>query len=84
MYLVALQKHKTSGSFNAFMNIQNRVPKAETGASDSSVLRDTIMEETAWVKFTTAYSEKPETFKLVKENGRWKVNDLLIKLIPLF
>lgn len=29
----------------------------------------------AWVKFTTAYEEKPETFKLVNEEGMWKVTE---------
>lgn len=74
--LPTLQKHTTPESFNNFMNIRDRIPTPETHDSGFEVLQDTVMGETAWVKFTTAFEDQPETFKLVKENERWKVTEI--------
>ena len=47
----------------------------ESGPSDFKVMEETIEGDTAEVKFTTSYEEKPETFKLIKVNGEWKVSE---------
>ncbi len=45
------------------------------GKSNFKVLQEKVDGEIAWVQFTTSYEEKPETFKLIKKNGRWKVTE---------
>lgn len=47
----------------------------ESGPSDFKVMEETIEGETAVVKFTTSYEENPETFKLIKVDGEWKVSE---------
>lgn len=70
-----LEKYTTKESFSSFMSINDIVPVAEKGDSNFSVLQEEQKGEIAWVKFTTSYEEKPETFKLVKEDGKWKVTE---------
>ena len=47
----------------------------ESGASDFALIDETVDGNTAWVKFTTSYDERPETFKLVLVDGNWKVTE---------
>ena len=70
-----LKKHTTSESYDSFISIQDMMTTAESGASDFTVIQETVEGDTAWVKFTTSYEEKPETFKLVQVDGRWKVTE---------
>jgi hypothetical protein len=67
-----LKKHTTEAGYNGLISIQNLV-SGEKKASSFEVLDETVEGDTAWVKFTTSYDTKPETFKLVKEKGKWKV-----------
>lgn len=76
--LPTLQKHTTARSFSSFMNIRNQISAPAVQDSEFEVLRDTIIDGTAWVKFNTAFEEQPETFKLIKENSRWKVSEIEI------
>jgi len=71
-----LEKYTTQESFDSFMSINDIVPVAKSGASNFSVVQEEENEEIAWVKFTTSYEEQPETFKLVKEDGKWKVTEI--------
>lgn len=73
--LPTLEKHTTKESFDSFMYIQEAFP-AEDKDSNFKVLQETENGNTAWVKFTTAYDEQPETFKLIRENGSWKVAEI--------
>lgn len=73
--LPTLEKYTTEQSFQAFMNIQDMFSTSETENSNFTVLQETEDGDIAWVKFTTAYEEQPETFKLIKENGQWKVTE---------
>jgi len=73
--LPTLEKYTTEQSFQAFMNIQDMFSTSETENSNFNVLQETEDGDIAWVKFTTAYEEQPETFKLIKENGQWKVTE---------
>ncbi|WP_055436648.1 DUF4878 domain-containing protein [Lacinutrix algicola] len=70
-----LKKHTTTDSYASFMSIQNIVTsiEPETKISKFKVLNETIDGDIAWVKFTTTYQKKPETFKLTKSDGAWKV-----------
>lgn len=71
-----LEEYTTEESFGAFMSINDIVPVAETKESNFKVLQETENGEVAWVRFTTAYEEKPEIFKLVREDGKWKVTEI--------
>lgn len=39
--------------------------------SNFTVLKDKIIGNVAWVKYTTAYDKTPGLFQLVKHNGKW-------------
>ncbi len=70
-----LKKHTTPESYTAFTAIQDMMTANETRASNFSVIKETVDGDTAWVKFTTSYEEKPETFKLVKVDGQWLITE---------
>lgn len=74
--LPTLEKYTTEESFQAFMNIQDMFTASETENSNFKVVQETEEGDIAWVKFTTAYEEQPETFKLIRENGQWKVTEI--------
>jgi hypothetical protein len=42
-------------------------------------LQEKVDGDIAWIQFSTSFDEKPETFKLIKENGRWKVTEKALK-----
>ncbi|WP_298310230.1 hypothetical protein [uncultured Aquimarina sp.] len=72
-----LKKHTTDDSYASFMSIQNVMAPGDTEVSNSNfkVLNETSDGETAWVQFSSAYAEKPETFKLVMQDGKWLVTE---------
>jgi len=70
-----LKKHTTPESYDSFISIQDMMTAAESGAADFNVVQEVVDGDTAWVKFTTSYEEKPETFKLVQLDGQWKVTE---------
>ena len=74
--LPTLQEYTTQESFESFLQIQEMFPEETTQDSNFQVLQEVQDENTAWVKFTTAYEEAPETFKLIKEDGKWKVTEI--------
>jgi len=68
-----LKEYTTAESYESFLSIQNIMTANTSGKSNFKVLQEKVDGDIAWVQFTTSYEEKPETFKLVKENGQWKV-----------
>jgi hypothetical protein len=74
--LPTLEKYTTQESFDSFMYIQNAFSAEDRKDSNFTVLQETENGDIAWVKFTTAYEEQPETFKLIRENGNWKVTEI--------
>src|SRR5690606_30346841 len=74
--LPTLEKHTTKESFDSFMYIQDAFPAEDARDSNFKVLRETENGNIAWVQFTTAYEEQPETFKLIKVDGIWKVTEI--------
>ncbi len=68
-----LKEYTTAESYESFIAIQNIMTANTSGKSNLKVLQEKVDGDIAWVQFTTSYEEKPETFKLIKENGRWKV-----------
>ncbi len=72
-----LKKYTTSESYESFLSVQELFTQ-ENNVKESNfkLIRDSINGNNAWVKFTTPYEEKPETFKLVKEESKWKVTEI--------
>ncbi len=70
-----LKKHTTDESYSSFMAVQAIVAPGTDKASNFKLIEETIDDNIAWVKFSTSYEEKPETFKLVKQDRQWKVSE---------
>ncbi len=70
-----LKKYTTTESYESFIAVQNHITSTDTDNSNFKVLQETVDGNTAWVKFTTSYEDKPETFKLVQNDGKWKVTE---------
>jgi len=71
-----LKENTTPESYNAFIAVHDMmVPEKVTSPSNFKVLEEVVNDDTAWVKFSTSYEEKPETFKLIKVDGTWKVTE---------
>lgn len=68
-----LKKYTTDESYANFKTVQDLY--SEDGDANFSVLQETSDGKTAWVKFTTSHSDEPETFKLVMQDGKWKVTE---------
>ena len=68
-----LSEYTTAESYESFMAIQDIMTANTSGKFNFKVLQEKVDGDIAWVQFTTSYEEKPETFKLIKENRRWKV-----------
>ena len=70
-----LKKHTTEDSYASYMSIQAVIAPGDPKSKRSNfkVQEETVDGDIAWVKFTTSYSVKPETFKLIKQDGKWKV-----------
>lgn len=72
----SLKRNTTTESYEAFTAVHDMlVPTKLDGASNFKVLDEAVNDDTAWVKFTTSYSDEPDTFKLVKLDGNWKVTE---------
>lgn len=54
----------------------HKVPEIDNRDSHFKVIRETKNGNTAWVQFSIIYEEKPETFKLIKEEGSRKVSEI--------
>ena len=70
-----LEKHTTAESFTNFISLQEMFVEDENSASDFMVIDELVEGSVAWVKYSTAYDKKPGIFKLVKEDGQWKVSE---------
>lgn len=70
-----LKKHTTADSYASYMSIQGMVAPGDAKPKNSNfkVLNESVEGDIAWVQFTSAYAEKPETFKLQQVNGKWLV-----------
>ena len=74
-----LKEYTTPGLYNSYMGVQEQMTKGKNGSSNFQVVQDTIFGDTAWVKFNSAYADRPETFKLIKQDGKWKVTESGLK-----
>lgn len=74
-----LKKHTTAESYASFMAIQAMVAHGTDSSSNFKLIEEIVDGDVAWVKFSTSYEEKPETFKLIKVDGKWKVTEKGLK-----
>ncbi|PQV51469.1 hypothetical protein CLV33_101392 [Jejuia pallidilutea] len=70
-----LKKHTTAESYASFMSIQATIAPGTDDNSNFKLIEETVKEDTAWVKFSTSYDNKSETFKLIKVDGKWLVTE---------
>jgi len=70
----ALKKHSTSEGYASLITVQNMMPNTDKEIK-VEILDETIDGEIGWVKYSTTYDGKSGIFKLVKENGHWKVTN---------
>ena len=70
-----LKKYTTAESYANFLSLQGMFAEDKNSDSNFKAIDETTDSDTAWVKFSTSYEEKPSIFKLVKEDGQWKVTE---------
>ncbi|WP_233194498.1 DUF4019 domain-containing protein [Aquimarina sp. I32.4] len=70
-----LKAHTTADNYASLLSIQNTLVKGDPKkkASNFKLLNETVEGDIAWVQFTTSYEEKPQSFKLTKADGQWRV-----------
>ncbi|WP_339627967.1 hypothetical protein [uncultured Maribacter sp.] len=68
----ALKKHTTSEGYASLISVQNMIPESDKEI-EVEILEEAIEGDIAWVKYSTSFDGKSGVFKLVKENGHWKV-----------
>lgn len=67
-----LKKYTTPDGYSGLIMIQNLLPEEEKGAK-VEILEEAVEDNMAWVKYSSSFDKKPGIFKLIKENGHWKV-----------
>ena len=70
-----LEKHTTAESYAVLSSLQDLFTADENSEMNFAVIEDTINGDVAWVRYSTSFEEKPSVFKLVKEDGQWKVTE---------
>ncbi|WP_424493161.1 hypothetical protein [Salinimicrobium sp. GXAS 041] len=70
-----LEKHTTTESYAILSSLQGLFAENESSEINFAVIEDTIDGDAAWVRYSTSFEEKPSVFKLVKEDGQWKVTE---------
>lgn len=68
-----LKKHTTPEGFVTFSNLQKMFTKPKGSESNFKLINEVIEGDIAWVKYSTSYDKTPGIFKLVKQDGVWKV-----------
>lgn len=69
----ALKEHTTPEGYANFKNLMAMFAKSDTKDSNFKVIEETIDGDVAWVKYSTSFDKTPGIFKLVKQDGEWKV-----------
>lgn len=69
-----LKKHTTQQGYSSLVTVQNMIPDSDKEI-EVEILDEAIDGEIAWVKYSSTYDGKSGIFKLVKENGQWKVTN---------
>ncbi|WP_282143604.1 hypothetical protein [Cellulophaga baltica] len=70
----ALKKHTTAAGYSSLITGLNMMPESDKKI-EVEILEESIDGEIAWVRYKTSFDGKTGIFKLVKENGQWKVTN---------
>lgn len=68
-----LKRHTTAEGYANLSSIQAMFIEDKDSEAHFKVVDEAMDGEVAWVKYATAYDPKPGVFKLVQEDGQWKV-----------
>ncbi|WP_300435451.1 hypothetical protein [Christiangramia sp.] len=68
-----LKKHTTAEGYANLASIQSMFIEDKNSEADFKVVDKAIEDDVAWIKYSTSYDTKPGIFKLVQNDGRWKV-----------
>ncbi|NGX82711.1 hypothetical protein [Aequorivita sp. KMM 9714] len=68
-----LKKHTTAEGYANLSSIQAMFTEDKDSEAHFKVVDEAMDGEVAWVKYSTAYDPKSGVFKLVQEDGQWKV-----------
>ncbi|SRX51999.1 hypothetical protein [Aequorivita sp. CIP111184] len=68
-----LKKHTTAEGYANLSSIQSMFTEDRDSEANFKVVDEAMDGEVVWVKYSTAYDPKPGVFKLVQEDGQWKV-----------
>ena len=74
-----LEKYTTAENYAVLSSIQGLFAEDEKSEINFAVIEDTIDGDVAWVRYSTSFEEKPSVFKLVKEDGQWKVSEQKVR-----
>lgn len=69
----SLKKHTTAEGYANLSSIQEMFAQDKNSESNFKIVDEAMEGEVAWVKYSTVYDPKPGIFKLIKEDGQWKV-----------
>lgn len=70
---VTLKKHTTPEGFVTYSNLQKMFAKPKGSKTNFKLIDENIGGDVAWIKYSTAYDKTPGVFKMVKQEGEWKV-----------
>jgi len=68
-----LKEYTTEEGYANFKNLLAMFAKSKNTDSNFKVIEEAVEGEVAWVKYTTSYDKTPGIFKMLNENGVWKV-----------
>ncbi len=68
-----LKKHTTAEGYANLSSIQDMFAQDKDLEADFKIIDEAMEGDSAWIKYSTAYDPKPGVFKLVQEDGQWKV-----------
>ena len=70
-----LEKYTTREYYPVLSSLQGLFAKDKNSEINFTVIEETIDGDVAWVRYSTSFDEKPGVFKLIKEDGQWKVTE---------
>ena len=68
-----LKDYTTASGYANLSSIQEMFTEDKDSESNFKVVDQKTEGDVAWVKYSTSYDPKPGVFKMVKEDGQWKV-----------
>ena len=70
-----LERYTTAESYAVLSSLQDLFSEDKESEINFKVIQDTIDGDVAWVRYSTSFEDKPSVFKLVKDDGQWKVTE---------